>query len=201
MTVITRIARAPGVRRLVRKHDEPATAERLTPDDEDDEPTWCLDCGREALFAESTCATCGGEVLSIDELSRRRRTAPPPPGSGPTGPAPPVSRQPTGGADASPAKAGSAPGAPSLAGSNSGRTPDVMTHGPGASLRGCSARRPRSRARGRTRPVGHQPFTAARDRFDHRGRRRAGVLRYQTLRHPQHLPLLDMMRAMGRCAP
>jgi hypothetical protein len=68
--VITRIGNAPGVRRLVRKR--PVQGEvRESPDDDDREPMWCLECRREVLFDLTDCPDCGGKVVTTQELARR----------------------------------------------------------------------------------------------------------------------------------
>ncbi|HEX4428928.1 MAG TPA: hypothetical protein VHZ96_06645 [Frankiaceae bacterium] len=83
MGIITRIGRAPGVRRLVKKHDSPGVI-RENPDEEDREPLWCTDCGREVLFEEPRCRHCGGAAVTANELAHRAGDLPPRPGSGPT---------------------------------------------------------------------------------------------------------------------
>jgi hypothetical protein len=83
MGIITRIGRAPGVRRLVRKPNAPGEV-RESPDDEEWDPRWCAGCGREVLFDAPRCPHCGGEPLSATELARRAGDLPPPAGSGPT---------------------------------------------------------------------------------------------------------------------
>jgi hypothetical protein len=80
--IITRIGRAPGVRRLVRKQESPALT-REDPDREDREPLWCADCGREVLFEAPRCRHCGGPAVTSSELARRSGNLPPRPGSGP----------------------------------------------------------------------------------------------------------------------
>ncbi|MEO7982014.1 MAG: hypothetical protein ABI807_14125 [Sporichthyaceae bacterium] len=83
MGLITRIGRAPGVRRLVRKRvGDGVVAE--SPDPEDLDPRWCGDCEREVLLGFATCLACGGEPLTAVEPARRSGDAPPPPGHGPT---------------------------------------------------------------------------------------------------------------------
>ena len=81
--IITRIGRAPGVRRLVKKHDSPAVTWE-DPDREDRDPLWCASCGREVLFDAPSCRHCGGAAVTSDELARRSGDLPPRPGSGPT---------------------------------------------------------------------------------------------------------------------
>jgi hypothetical protein len=81
--IITRIGRAPGVRRFVRRADAPGEV-RESPDDEDWTPMWCSGCGREVLFDLPRCPHCGGEPLSSTELARRAGDLPSPPGRGPT---------------------------------------------------------------------------------------------------------------------
>jgi hypothetical protein len=80
--LITRIGRAPGVRRLVRKRDGDGVVIE-SPDPEDRDPSWCADCGREVLLGLARCLQCGGVPLTAAELARRRGDLPPPPGRGP----------------------------------------------------------------------------------------------------------------------
>lgn len=82
MGIITRMGRAPGVRRLVKKHDSPAVT-REDPDDRDWDPLWCAGCGREVLFEAPRCPHCGGEAVTANELARRSGDLPSP-GKGPT---------------------------------------------------------------------------------------------------------------------
>ena len=83
MGLITRIGRAPGVRRLVRKRvGDGVVAE--SPDPEDLDVRWCADCGREVLLGLATCLTCGGLPMTAVELARRHGDVPPPAGHGPT---------------------------------------------------------------------------------------------------------------------
>lgn len=82
MGLITRMGRAPGVRRLVKKHDSPAES-RVDPDEEEREPLWCARCLREVLFEASRCPDCGGEAVTANELARRSGDLPTPPGRGP----------------------------------------------------------------------------------------------------------------------
>lgn len=81
--IITRIGRAPGVRRLVKKLDSPAVT-REDPHDGDWDPLWCASCGREVLFEAPRCPHCGGPAVTGNELARRRGDLPASPGSGPT---------------------------------------------------------------------------------------------------------------------
>ncbi len=83
MGIITRIGRAPGVRRLVKRHDSPAVI-RENPDELDRDPLWCASCGREVLFGEPSCRHCGGVAVTADELARRSGDLPPRSGRGPT---------------------------------------------------------------------------------------------------------------------
>jgi hypothetical protein len=83
MGIITRIGRAPGVRRLVKRPDSPAVV-REDPDDLDRDPRWCADCRREVLFEEPRCRRCGGPAVTAHELARRSGDLPPRAGSGPT---------------------------------------------------------------------------------------------------------------------
>jgi predicted RNA-binding Zn-ribbon protein involved in translation (DUF1610 family) len=83
MGIITRIGRAPGVRRLVKKPNSPAES-RENPDEEEWDPLWCAQCRREVLFGARRCPHCGGEAITANELARRRGDLPSPPGSGPT---------------------------------------------------------------------------------------------------------------------
>ena len=83
MGIITRLGRAPGVRRLVKKHDSPAVTWE-DPDREDRDPLWCASCGREVLFGAPSCRHCGGPAVTSDELARRSGDLPPRPGRGPT---------------------------------------------------------------------------------------------------------------------
>jgi hypothetical protein len=82
VSLITRIGRAPGVRRLVRRH-EGGSIVAESPDDEDRDPRWCAACGREVLLGASRCLDCGGEPRTATELARRRGDLPPPAGRGP----------------------------------------------------------------------------------------------------------------------
>lgn len=82
MGIITRIGRAPGVRRLVKKPESPGVV-REDPDEEDREPLWCAGCRREVLFGVARCRDCGGEPVTASELARRSGNLPPPPGRGP----------------------------------------------------------------------------------------------------------------------
>jgi hypothetical protein len=82
MGIITRIGRAPGVRRLVRKPNAPGEV-RESPDDEERDPRWCADCRREVLFDMPRCRHCGGEPVTGTELARRSGDLPAPPGTGP----------------------------------------------------------------------------------------------------------------------
>lgn len=83
MGIITRLGRAPGVRRLVKKHEAPGVV-REDPDEEDRDPRWCAECGREVLFEATRCRHCGGEAVTANELARRSGDLPSPPGRGPT---------------------------------------------------------------------------------------------------------------------
>jgi hypothetical protein len=83
MGIITRMGRAPGIRRLVKKHDSPGVI-REDPDEWDRDPLWCASCGREVLFEEPRCRHCGGEAVTAIELARRSGDLPRHPGSGPT---------------------------------------------------------------------------------------------------------------------
>jgi hypothetical protein len=80
MGIITRIGRAPGVRRLVKKHEQPGVI-REDPDEEDRDPLWCANCGREVLFDQPQCRHCGGQAVTSDELARRSGDLPPHGGS------------------------------------------------------------------------------------------------------------------------
>jgi len=86
--LITRIGRAPGVRRLVRKREGDGVVIE-SPDPEDRDPRWCADCGREVLLGLARCLHCSGVPLTAAELARRRGDLPPPPGRGPTSWQPP----------------------------------------------------------------------------------------------------------------
>jgi hypothetical protein len=68
--VITRIGNAPGLRRLVRRRPAPGQVLE-SPDDDDREPLWCLDCRREILFDLAACPDCGGSAVTTEELARR----------------------------------------------------------------------------------------------------------------------------------
>jgi hypothetical protein len=70
MGVITRLGKAPGVRRLIRRMPTPAEVSE-SPDDEDRMPLWCADCRRELLFDVPRCPDCGGTAVSTEELARR----------------------------------------------------------------------------------------------------------------------------------
>lgn len=70
MGVITRIGNAPGVRRLVRRRPVESQI-RESPDDDDREPLWCVDCRREILFDLTRCPDCGGSVVTTEQLARR----------------------------------------------------------------------------------------------------------------------------------
>jgi hypothetical protein len=83
MGIIARMGTAPGVRRLIKKHDSPA-AVRENPDEEDRDPLWCASCRREVLFEEPRCRHCGGVAVTADELARRSGDLPRQPGSRPT---------------------------------------------------------------------------------------------------------------------
>jgi hypothetical protein len=83
MGIITRLGSAPGIRRLVRKHDSPGVI-REDPDELDRDPLWCAGCKREVLFGEPRCRHCGDVAVTADELARREGDLPPRPGSGPT---------------------------------------------------------------------------------------------------------------------
>ena len=83
MGILTRIGRAPGVRRLVKKPGSPAVTWE-NPDEEDGDPLWCASCRREVLFGEPRCRRCGGQALTAEELARRSGELPPRPGYGPT---------------------------------------------------------------------------------------------------------------------
>lgn len=83
MGVVVRIARAPGIRRLVKKHDSPGES-RESPDERDGEPLWCASCRREVLFGAASCPQCGGEALTAHQLARRSGDLPSRPDSGPT---------------------------------------------------------------------------------------------------------------------
>ena len=83
MGIITRIGRAPGVRRLVRKpKGEEFSIE--SPDDEERDPMWCASCGREVLFDSRQCRHCGGDAVTANELARRAGNLPPSANSSPT---------------------------------------------------------------------------------------------------------------------
>jgi len=81
--IITRIGRAPGVRRLVRKRDGDGVVTE-SPDPEDRDPRWCAACGREVLLGLARCLHCGGAPLTTAELARQRGDLPPRPGRGPS---------------------------------------------------------------------------------------------------------------------
>ncbi len=83
MGIITRMGRAPGIRRLVKKHDSPGVI-REDPDLEDRDPLWCADCRREVLFDELRCRQCGGLAVTAGELARRAGDLPRHPGRGPS---------------------------------------------------------------------------------------------------------------------
>jgi hypothetical protein len=68
--IITRIGNAPGVRRLVKRQQQPGEV-RENPDPDDREPVWCADCRREILFDLAQCPDCGGPAVSAEELARR----------------------------------------------------------------------------------------------------------------------------------
>src|SRR3954447_18297504 len=72
--IITRIGRAPGVRRLVRKRDGDGVVTE-SPDPEDRDPRWCAACGREVLLGLARCLHCGGPPPGAPRLGLRRRTA------------------------------------------------------------------------------------------------------------------------------
>jgi hypothetical protein len=81
--LITRIGRAPGVRRLVRRHaGDDVVVE--SPDPEERDPRWCSLCGREILLGLTRCLHCGGAPSTAAELARRNGDLPSPPGRGPT---------------------------------------------------------------------------------------------------------------------
>ncbi len=80
--LITRIGRAPGVRRLVRKREGDGVVAE-SPDPEERDPRWCAACGREVLLGVARCLHCGGAPLTGAELARRSGDAPPSPGHGP----------------------------------------------------------------------------------------------------------------------
>jgi hypothetical protein len=80
--VITRIGNAPGVRRLVRRRPVPGEV-RESPDGDEREPLWCLDCRREILFDLTRCPDCVGSAVTNQELARRTGGLQNP-GSGPT---------------------------------------------------------------------------------------------------------------------
>jgi hypothetical protein len=80
--LITRIGRAPGVRRLVRRREGDGVISE-SPDPEDRDPRWCAVCGREVLLGLARCLHCGGAPRTAAELARRRGDLPPPPGRGP----------------------------------------------------------------------------------------------------------------------
>jgi hypothetical protein len=82
VSLITRIGRAPGVRRLVRRHQGDGIVSE-SPDPEDRDPLWCAACGREVLLGLDRCLDCGGEPRTATELARRRGDLPPSPGRGP----------------------------------------------------------------------------------------------------------------------
>jgi hypothetical protein len=79
--IITRIGRAPGIRRLVRKHERDGVVTE-SPDPEDRDPRWCAACGREVLLGVARCLHCGGAPQTAAELARRHGDLPPP-GRGP----------------------------------------------------------------------------------------------------------------------
>ena len=83
MGIIARMGTAPGVRRLIKKHDSPA-AVRENPDEEDRDPLWCASCRREVLFEEPRCRHCGAVAVTANELARRSGDLPRQPGSRPT---------------------------------------------------------------------------------------------------------------------
>jgi hypothetical protein len=80
--LITRIGRAPGVRRLVRRREGDGVVTE-SPDPEDVDPRWCAACGREVLLGLARCLHCGGAPLTAAELARRSGDLPRPPGRGP----------------------------------------------------------------------------------------------------------------------
>jgi len=80
--IITRVGRAPGIRRLVKKHDSPSVV-REAPEEEDRDPLWCAGCRREVLFDATRCPHCGGQAVTATELARRSGNLPTRPGSGP----------------------------------------------------------------------------------------------------------------------
>ncbi len=82
MGIITRMGRAPGIRRLVKKHESPGVI-REDPDELDRDPLWCAGCKREVLFDEPECRHCGGPAVTADELARRSGDLPRHPGRGP----------------------------------------------------------------------------------------------------------------------
>lgn len=69
MGIITRIGNAPGVRRMVRRKEQPGEI-RENSDDDEFEPKWCADCHREVLFEMMKCPDCGGVPVSAVELVR-----------------------------------------------------------------------------------------------------------------------------------
>jgi hypothetical protein len=81
--LITRIGRAPGVRRLIRRHERDGVVIE-SPDPEDRDPRWCAACGREVLLGLAQCLHCGGAPRTAAELARHRGDLPRPPGRGPT---------------------------------------------------------------------------------------------------------------------
>jgi predicted RNA-binding Zn-ribbon protein involved in translation (DUF1610 family) len=81
--LITRIGRAPGVRRLVRRREGDGVVIE-SPDPEDSDPRWCAACGREVLLGLARCPQCGGAALTATELARRSGDLPSPPGRGPS---------------------------------------------------------------------------------------------------------------------
>jgi len=81
--LITRIGRAPGVRRLVRRREGDGVVTE-SPDPEDRDPRWCAVCEREVLLGLARCLHCGGTPLTAAELARRRGDLPPSPGRGPS---------------------------------------------------------------------------------------------------------------------
>jgi hypothetical protein len=80
--IITRIGRAPGVRRLVRRREGDGVVTE-SPDPEDRDPRWCAACGREVLLGVARCLHCGGAPRTAVDLARRRGDLPQPPGRGP----------------------------------------------------------------------------------------------------------------------
>jgi hypothetical protein len=80
--LITRIGRAPGVRRLVRRREGDGVVTE-SPDPEDSDPRWCAACGREVLLGLARCLHCGGAPRTAADLARQRGELPQPPGRGP----------------------------------------------------------------------------------------------------------------------